>query len=61
MNEQLDTLLNNMVEERNRAASLPESREMSLALIKLDEAIMWASAAKTIIQINADMAKQPPA
>lgn len=59
MNDQLDALLNNLVTERNRAADLPDSRELSLTLIKLDEAIMWASAAKTIIQINNEVSNPP--
>lgn len=59
MNDQLDTLLNNLVQERNRAAELPSSREVSITLTKIDEAIMWASAAKTIIQINAEVANAP--
>lgn len=55
----LTTLLNNLVTERNRAAEIPGSREMALAITKLDESIMWASAAQTIHQINADVSNPP--
>lgn len=62
MHDQLEALLNNLVTERNRAAeNIDASREMALCLTKLDEAIMWASAAKTIIQINAEVANPPQA
>lgn len=59
--DELDTLLNNLVTERNRADALTGSREMALTITKIDEAIMWASAAKTIIQLNNEVSNQPPA
>jgi len=59
VDNELDTLLNNLVNERNRADSLTGSREMALAITKIDEAIMWASAAKTIIQLNNEVSNPP--
>lgn len=56
----MDELLNKLVEQRELAASLPPSREMTLCVTKLDEAIMWGSAAKTLEQISKDMAREQP-
>lgn len=55
--DSLDKLLNNLVEQREIAASVTPSREMALAVTKIDEAIMWASAAKTLEQISQDAAR----